>query len=219
MQRSILFILCLLSLVACVSGYGLDVVCTDQVIAGTPVKCSIDSDFPAGTQFTLDFYSPSVQQVSSQQVTMMENKATKYKFFDTAGLPGGNYLIEARLKEGTFLRSGSRIQNTVIITNAQQVPTTTTATISPPAITVQVPVPATSSLPAAIQQITTSPTAAPTTLIASAPTKSVQDLLDEQNKKIDEQNRLIAEQNKKLESQNDLLAQFLSRFKSIFGWN
>ena len=55
--------------------------------------------------------------------------------------------------------------------------------------------------------------------ISAVPTKSVQALLDEQNKKIDEQNRLIAEQNKKIESQNDLLSQFLSRFKSIFGWN
>jgi hypothetical protein len=212
MQRSILFLLCLFSLVVSVSGYGLYVDCTDQVIAGTPVKCTIDSDLPAGIPFYLEFNSPSAQQVSSQQVTVMESKATQYKMFDTSGLAGGDYAIGVRLRDGTPLRSDSRLGNKVSITNGQ-IPAATSAitltTREPVTITTIPPTTQAPQLQTTFQTVTTSP----------AVTKSVQALLDEQNKKIDEQNRLIAEQNKKIESQNDILTQFLSRFKSIFGWN
>lgn len=212
MQRSILFLVCLFSLVVSVSGYGLYVDCTDWVIVGTPIKCTIDSDYPAGTPIYLEFNSPSAQQVSSQQVTVMESKATQYKMFDTSGLPGGDYAIGVRLRDGQMLRNDSRLGNKVIITNSQilSTPTITTAPTREPVTVTTIP-PSTQ----APQLQSTSPTVT----ITTAATKSVQALLDEQNKKIEEQNRLIAEQNKKIDSQNDLLSQFLSRFKSIFGWN
>lgn len=216
MQRSILFLLCLFSLVVSVSGYGLYVDCTDQVIAGTLIKCTIDSDFPPGTTFDLDFLTSTSQIVSMQPVTLIDGKTTQYKLFDTMGLPGGKYSIAVRSKDGMPLRSDSRIESTVIITSPQF----TTSPSSPPTLmttaSTQIPTPSlTFTSPPSTDQITTLPTAS----ISASPTKSVNQLLEEQNKKIDEQNRLITEQNKKMESQNDLLSQILSKIKSIFGWN
>ncbi|MFA4825419.1 MAG: hypothetical protein WC593_09720 [Methanoregula sp.] len=222
MPRSILFILCLISLVTSVSGYGLYVDCTDRVIAGTPIKCSIDSDLPVGTIFFVELYSPTVQQIATQQVTIMEDKTTQYKIFDTTGLASGNYSVNARLRiDGTIFRNDSQFGNTVIITGVQIPPTTTTQTIT---IT-KSPLLSATITPTATPIITitrtVTPTATPiqTVIISTIPTKSVEELLNEQNKKIDEQNRLIAEQNKKIESQNDLLNQILSKIKSVFGWN
>ena len=222
MPRSILFILCLISLVACVSGYGLYVDCTDQVIAGTPVKCSIDSDLPVETMFFVELYSPTVQQIAAQQVTIMDKKSTQYKFFDTTGLASGNYSVNVRLGiDGTILRNDSRLGNKVIITGVQIPATTTTQKVT---IT-KTPLLTATMTPTATQMITdtrtVTPTATPiqTEISSTIPTKSVEELLNEQNKKIDEQNRLIAEQNKKIESQNDLLNQILTKIKGVFGWN
>lgn len=63
MSRSILFILCLIFLVASVSGYGAYVNCPDQVMIGKALKCSVDSDFPAGTTFDLIFSDPDRKSV------------------------------------------------------------------------------------------------------------------------------------------------------------
>jgi hypothetical protein len=211
-------------MVASVSGYGLYIDCSDQVSAGTPVKCSVDSDFPTGTLFYLELYSPSDQQIARQQVTVMENKATQYKLFDTAGLSSGNYSIGVRLRDsdGSYLRSDSRIENTVIITSTQ-LSTTTVPTANPPTVSAITTVPTHNPTTANTFAPTTTQTTQPqitamTSIISAAPTKSVQEMLNEQNKKIEEQNQLIAEQNKKLESQNDILNQILAQIKGVFGW-
>lgn len=235
MQRSILFLLCLISLVVSVSGYGLYVDCTKQVIAGVPITCSVDSDLPTGTTFYVELYSPSIQPISRQQVTTGDNKTIQYRsYFDTTGLASGNYSVNVRLKlDGTIFRNDSRFGNPVIITSPQTLRTTIPATNTPvvsttittsssPPITLMTtasnPIP-TTSLTLTAPPSTVQTTTVPTTLISASPTKSVNQLLEEQNKKIDEQNRLITEQNKKMESQNDLLSQILSKIKSIFGWN
>jgi hypothetical protein len=53
--------------------------------------------------------------------------------------------------------------------------------------------------------------------INTTPTESVNQLIADQNKKIDEQNTLIAEQNSKISQQNGLLDQIIQLFKGLFG--
>jgi hypothetical protein len=66
------------------------------VQVGLPLKCSIDSNFPAGTTFDLAFYQSgyTATAISRQTVTIQDNQATQYKLFDTKGLPGGQYKEE-----------------------------------------------------------------------------------------------------------------------------
>ena len=61
-----------------------------------PLKCSVDSNFPAGTTFDVVMYPPgyTTNPLYSQTVTIQENHATQYQIFDTSGLPGGQYRVE-----------------------------------------------------------------------------------------------------------------------------
>jgi hypothetical protein len=67
-----------------------------DIQAGIPLKCAIDSNFPAGTTFDLALYQTqyTATLISKQTVTIQENHNTIYKLFDTQGLPGGSYKIE-----------------------------------------------------------------------------------------------------------------------------
>lgn len=232
MPRSILFIICLISLVACVSGYGFVLNCPENVQIGIPLKCSIDSDFPQGKTFDIVFIQTkdTAAEISRQPLTIQGNQITQYAFLDTKGYPGGNYKVEAQytgsnetqLRTGSvtmqmvnLVESNSRTNTTAIITSGQTPATTFTQTVTVSKTTLQTVTITASATPT----ITVTPSLIQTMTVSATPTKSVQDLLNEQNKKIDEQNKLIAEQNKKIESQNDLLTQFMSKFKSIFGWN
>jgi hypothetical protein len=98
MKRIILAILFLMCCIGTVSAYGLYIDCPAEIQVGLPLKCSIDSDFPAGTTFDLVFYQTkyTATEVDRQSVTIQENKATQYRLFDTKGFPGGNYKVEVR---------------------------------------------------------------------------------------------------------------------------
>jgi hypothetical protein len=96
MKRIILLALCLMSIVGSVSAYQLYLACPESIQAGLPLKCSIDSNFPAGTTFDIAFYQSSYTAtlISKQAVTIQANHNTQYKLIDTLGLPGGTYKVE-----------------------------------------------------------------------------------------------------------------------------
>jgi len=112
MKRILLIALILLCIGGSASAYGLYISCPESVQAGLPIKCSIDSDEPAGYTFDLVFYQSqyTATEISRQSVTIQSSKNTQYRLFDTQGLPGGSYKIEVQYKTtsgDTSLRSDS----------------------------------------------------------------------------------------------------------------
>jgi hypothetical protein len=98
MKRIILIVLCLLCIVWSASGYQLYLRCPESVQVGLPLNCSVDSNFPVGTPFEFVFYRSSsytATPLSRQNVTIQKNSATIYQSFDTKGLSGGQYKVEA----------------------------------------------------------------------------------------------------------------------------
>nr|WP_321352533.1 hypothetical protein [uncultured Methanoregula sp.] len=223
MKRVLLVTLSLLLLIGSVSAYGLYLKCPEQVQAGTPVKCSIDSDFPQGTPFTVVFSGP--QTLSSESGLIPANQVTIYKVFDTEGKSSGEYSVDLKFTgtESSRLRSDAvTTQKVMIISGGPTTATATTLTTIPTAaptsimtqtLTTTVPTPVPTTI-----TITTSATILSTSIITTAQTKSMESLIAEQNKKIDDQNKLIAEQNKKLSEQNDMLSQITGYLKNLFGW-
>jgi hypothetical protein len=111
MKKILLIALCLMCIAGTASAYGLNLACPESVQAGLPLKCSIDSDFPAGTTFNIVFYQTqyTATEVSRQPITIQDNQVTQYKLLDTKGLPGGNYKVEVQYTgaDEPRLRSGS----------------------------------------------------------------------------------------------------------------
>ncbi|HZK30282.1 MAG TPA: hypothetical protein VFC43_03485 [Methanoregula sp.] len=96
-MKKILFIaLFLMCSVGSASAYQLYLSCPETVQVGLPLKCSIDSNFPAGTTFDVVVYQSGYTATSlrRQSVTIQENHATQYQLIDTKGLPGGQYKVE-----------------------------------------------------------------------------------------------------------------------------
>ena len=100
MKRILLIALCLVCIVGTASAYGLYLDCPASIQVGLPLKCSIDSDLPAGYTFDLVLYRSQYTstELSRQPVTIQEDKNTQYRLFETQGLPGGLYKIEMQLK-------------------------------------------------------------------------------------------------------------------------
>jgi hypothetical protein len=98
MKKILLIVLGIMLLTGTVSAYGMYLSCPDSVQVGLPLKCSIDSDFPAGSAFNLVFYQSqyTATQVKTEPFVIQEDKATQYKLFDTTGLPGGQYKVEVQ---------------------------------------------------------------------------------------------------------------------------
>jgi hypothetical protein len=98
MKRIILLTLCLMCIAGTASAYQLYLSCPESVQAGLPLKCSVDSNFPAGTTFDVVFYQSgyTATPISRMSVTVQENHATLYQLFDTKGLPGGQYKVEVQ---------------------------------------------------------------------------------------------------------------------------
>ncbi len=96
MKKILLIALFLMSIVGSASAYQLYLVCPDTVQVGLPLKCSIDSNFPAGTTFDVVVYQSgyTATALRRQSVTIQENHATQYQLIDTKGLPGGQYKVE-----------------------------------------------------------------------------------------------------------------------------
>ena len=92
-----IFILLLLALVGSASAYNINLNCSPLTIpVGQTIKCSIDSNFPAGTSFNLNFYQKqyTATLISSQPMTIQPNQLTQYALFDTTGLKGGQDDVE-----------------------------------------------------------------------------------------------------------------------------
>jgi hypothetical protein len=100
MKRILLIALCLAGIVGTASAYGLYLDCPASIQVGLPLKCSIDSDLPAGYTFDLVMYRSqyTATEISRQSVTIQDDKNTQYRLFETEGLPGGMYKIEMQLK-------------------------------------------------------------------------------------------------------------------------
>lgn len=109
MKRIILLALCLMCIAGTASAYQLYLKCpsdkTDndkmsEIQVGIPLKCSVDSNFPAGTNFDIVFYESGYTstEVSRQSAVIQENHNTQYKLIDTDGLPGGVYKIEVQFR-------------------------------------------------------------------------------------------------------------------------
>jgi hypothetical protein len=100
MKRIILIALCLLCIVGSASAYQLYLRCPESVLVGLPLNCSVNSNFPVGTPFEIVFYQSSAYTstpLSRQSVAIQENRDTLYQSFDTKGLSGGQYKVEALL--------------------------------------------------------------------------------------------------------------------------
>src|SRR5512137_1007955 len=100
MKRILLIVLFLLCIAGTASAYQFYLSCPESVQVGLPLKCSIDSNLPAGTTFDLAFYQSgyTATPISRQSVTIQDTQATQYKLFDTKGLPGGQYKLEAQFR-------------------------------------------------------------------------------------------------------------------------
>jgi hypothetical protein len=72
--------------------------CPTQIAAGQTLKCSVNSDYPAGTSFDLVFYQSqyTATEIDRQSVTLQGGNDTEYKLFDTTGLKGGQYKVEVQ---------------------------------------------------------------------------------------------------------------------------
>ncbi len=119
MKRILLIALFLMCTVGTVSAYGLYLNCSDSVQAGVPLRCSIDSDFPAGTSFDLVLYQSSytATEIRDQPVTIQSDHNTQYVIFDTQGLPGGTYKAEIQYKgiDDASFRSDSKLRQLITI--------------------------------------------------------------------------------------------------------
>jgi hypothetical protein len=100
MKWILLIAFCLACIAGPVAAYGLYLDCPAEIQAGLPLKCSIDSDLPAGYTFDLVVYQAqyTATEISRQSVTIQEDHNTQYRLFETQGLPGGMYKIEMQLK-------------------------------------------------------------------------------------------------------------------------
>lgn len=96
MKKILFMALFLMCIVGSASAYQLYLKCPETVQVGLPLKCSIDSNFPAGTTFDVVVYQSgyTATPLRRQAVTVQENQATQYQLIDTKGLPGGQYKVE-----------------------------------------------------------------------------------------------------------------------------
>jgi hypothetical protein len=99
MKRILLIALCLTCIMGTASAYGLYLDCPSSIQVGLPLKCSIDSNLPAGNTFDLVLYHSvyTATEISRQSVTIQEDKNTQYRIFETQGLPGGTYKMEVQM--------------------------------------------------------------------------------------------------------------------------
>ena len=121
-MRKFLCILVLLSLalVGSASAYNIYLNCSPLTIpAGQTVKCSIDSNFPAGTSFNLNFYQKQYTStlISSQPMTIQPNQQTQYALFDTTGLKGGQYDVEIAWNGAVSTGSDSMLSQILMLTD------------------------------------------------------------------------------------------------------
>ena len=133
MKKIILIALCMMCIVGTASAYQLYLSCPASVQVGIPLKCSIDSNFPAGTTFDVVMYQSgyTATPVKGQSVTIQENHATQYSILNTKGLPGGQYKVEIQFigaDEGRLSSDSVTLQLPVIIDRSGEITITSPLT-------------------------------------------------------------------------------------------
>jgi hypothetical protein len=133
MKKIILIALCMMCIVGTASAYQLYLSCPESVQVGIPLKCSIDSNFPAGTTFNVVMYQSgyTATPVKSQSVTIQENQPTQYSILDTKGLPGGQYKVEIQFigpDEGRLSSDSVTLQLPVLIDRSSEITITSPMT-------------------------------------------------------------------------------------------
>lgn len=133
MKRILLIAFCLASIVGPASAYGLYLDCPASLQAGLPLKCSIDSDLPAGNTFDLVMYHSvyTATEISRKSVTIQEDKNTQYRLFETQGFPGGMYKIEIQMAtrgEETLRSDSVTVQLVQIIDRSSEITITSPVT-------------------------------------------------------------------------------------------
>ena len=133
MNKIILIALCMMCIVGTASAYQLYLSCPETVQVGIPLKCSIDSNFPAGTTFDVAMYQSgyTATPVHSQSVTIQENHPTQYSILDTKGLPGGQYKVEIQFigaDEGRLSSDSVILQLPVLIDRSNEITITSPMT-------------------------------------------------------------------------------------------
>ena len=118
------------------SAYQLYLSCPESVQVGLPLKCSIDSTFPAGTTFDIAFYQSgyTATAISRQAVTIQESQVTQYKLFDTKGLQGGQYKVEIQFigpDEGRLSSDSNTLQLPKLIDRSGDITITSPMTQTP----------------------------------------------------------------------------------------
>ena len=182
--------------------------CPASVQAGQVLKCSVDSTFPAGTTFNLEFHSPSTTSLALLLVTIQNNQVTQYKLFDTSGLDAGTYQVLIRLKDmdSGKLSSDSVMNQTVMIIGT--VPSTSSPVI-PPATSLPIPTAAATLSPISI------PTKPQTTIIIVTPKPTATVNYSATIASIESQ---IADQGVKIEELGNILNQITNFLRTLFGW-
>jgi hypothetical protein len=133
MKRILLIVLFLLCFAGTASAYQFYLSCPESVQVGLPLKCSIESNLPAGTTFDLAFYQSgyTATPISTQSVTIQDSHATQYKLFDTKGLPGGQYKLEAQFRgddESSLSSDSKTLQLPVLIDRSGEITITSPMT-------------------------------------------------------------------------------------------
>jgi hypothetical protein len=126
MKKIILIALCMMCIVGTASAYQFYLSCPESVQVGIPLKCSIDSNFPAGTTFDVNMYQSgyTATPVKSQTMTIQENNPTQYSILDTKGLPGGQYKVEIDFMgndEGRLSTDSVTLQLPVLIDRSSEI--------------------------------------------------------------------------------------------------
>ena len=99
MRRIILSILVLMACVAGAQAYVLILDCPDKIPVGMPLIVTGTTTFPAGTSFDLVFSQAEYFTTEvTRKTVVVEQDQNFTKEFQTTGLPGGQYKIEARFQ-------------------------------------------------------------------------------------------------------------------------
>ena len=99
MRRIVLSLLVLMACVAGAQAYVLILECPDKIPVGMPLFVTGTTTFPAGTSFELvlsqsEYFSTEV----ATKTVVVEQDKNFSEDFQTTGLPGGQYKVEARLQ-------------------------------------------------------------------------------------------------------------------------
>ena len=110
MKRILLTALFLLTLVTAVSAYGLNIDGPSSVELGRPIVVNITTDLPIGTSLDVTLYQSeyTATAIDDRIVVVQPDKGNYTVVFNTNGLKGTQYKVEALIKNAVYdLRSGS----------------------------------------------------------------------------------------------------------------